>query len=126
MRNFTKERDRFNRAISEPRRLWLRLHPLCWFCWNPSQCVHEIGTEGNRKAFVSEVCSWAAACSNCNQFELTNYRKFPVVDQLAYKLIHDPENVDLERYCRLRHRAPGAITMGEVLLAKARILADEG
>jgi hypothetical protein len=128
MRFRTKERREFDETIAGPRRLWLRLHPICWFnCCNPSQCVHEIGTEGNRKAFVGEVCSWAAACSNCNLYELTNYRKFPVVDQLAFKLIYDPDNLDLARYNRLRHRGPEAITMGEVLLAKSRILAnDEG
>ena len=125
MRSFTKERAKFNRAIAESRRMWLLRHPFCWFCPDRAALVHEIGTEGNRVAFIGEPCSWGAACVRCNEHELTNYRKFPVVDQLAYKLIHDPENVDLERFCRLRHRAPGAITMGEVLLAKARILAAE-
>ena len=122
---FTDERAEFNAAVKVRRETWLRLHPLCWFCdLNPSTGVHEIGTEGNRRAFLDEPCSWGAACSRCNCDELTNYRKWPIIRQLAMKLIYDPENVDLERYNRIRHRGPRAITMAELLLVKAKLVEE--
>lgn len=110
--------------LTQRREAWRAYHPICWFCPMPSQCVHEIGTEGNRRAFVDQPCSWASTCSNCNQFVLTNYALWPPLRQMAVKLIHDPENVDLETYNRLRHRGPRAITMAELLLVKSTLEAD--
>lgn len=126
MRFYSAAREEFNRNIAARRQLFLQLHKFCWFnCWNPSQCVHEIGTRGNRKAFLDQPCSWAAACSECNTDKLTDYRLWPLVRQLAVKKREDPENYDLAAYLKLRGEGPAAITEGEVLLAMRALAALE-
>jgi hypothetical protein len=50
----------------------------------------------------------------------------PIVDQLALKLLVDPENFDLERFHHVWGRPPGAITAAEVLEAvRGRLIARE-
>jgi hypothetical protein len=122
----TKERRAFDDLHRDLRRSFLIEHPVCWFCPMPSQCVHEIGTQGNRKPATADPCCWAASCSHCNEHRLTDYSVWPIIRQLAKKYIYDRDRYDRVGFNRLRGRAPDAITEGEVLLAVSAIYEEEG
>lgn len=126
MRDYTLERARLNRRLKPQRDAFLDLFRECWYCGAWDQlCVNEMvcGT-GGRVQGIQHRLAWSCACWRCNSNDCQDYEKWPIVLQLALKHHHDPEHMNLEVHLpifnKLRRRAPGAITKGEVVLAYCR------
>ena len=73
----------------------------------------------HRQRALHEPAVWMRTCHDCHQGELDS---MPIVRQLAYKLIHDPEHYDRVAVNLLRHRQPSAITEVEVFLEALDVL----
>lgn len=88
----------------------------CWFCGGSSQCIHHMASGSHRDKALTEPLAWAAACVRCNEYEVTDYQKWPLERQLARKKRCDPKRYDREAFNRLRGRGPEAISASEVTL----------
>ena len=109
-------RRRLMSQVQQDRQAFLVLYPACWFCGGPSQCVHEMACGSHRELALSEPCTWAAACVDCNEFHLTDYSEWPLARQMAVKWIEDRKNFDRVRFNAIRGRSPDAISWTEVVL----------
>jgi hypothetical protein len=105
-----------------PRRTDWLFEGGCCLCGGAGQDVHEIigGTAYRMKAFV-EPCCWLRVCREHHD-QLQYMAK---VDQLALKLLTDPQNFDLDRFHSVWGKPTTAITPAEVLYAvRRRLLTD--
>lgn len=96
-------------------------HARCWLCgtrrentWPPRLEIHHMVRGANRQAAREEVCVLIRTCQRCHQELLEG---MGIVDQLAIKLLRDPEHYDRPKVNELRRRAPDAVTDEEVLKA---------
>lgn len=100
------------------RQAWLREEPTCCLCGGPACDVHELLAGAHRlRAFV-ERCCWLRVCRSCHDL----LQHMPKHDQLALKLVTDPQNFDLLRFHEAWGRPPTAITAAEVLSAVRELL----
>lgn len=115
MRPVSKKRAALMRKVKAERAAFLEEARICWVCGCPNKCVHEMACGSHREAALPERITWLSTCWTCNSDELPNYAKYPLARQLAIKRFFDPRFFDLEKFNVLRGRAPGAITLVEVL-----------
>jgi hypothetical protein len=75
---------------------WGQEHDTCWLCGRSDVRLetHEI-TRGNyRPKAVKEPATWCRVCRGCH----STLSSMTIAEQLALKLIHDPEFYDLDRF----------------------------
>lgn len=98
------------------RKAFVNAAPGCMCChFAPATDCHEIARGAHRSKAYEDRITWLAVCRVCNCVALDGYAEWPLTRQLALKWIYDREHFDLEGFNRLRGRAPGAITMAEVV-----------
>jgi 5-methylcytosine-specific restriction endonuclease McrA len=86
----------------------------CQLCGKrQSDHVHEIASGPARKEALKHRAAWLALCESCHR-RMHDHSDFPIERQCALKLLVDPEYFNLEVICRLRGRAPTAITLADV------------
>lgn len=90
---------------------WLWANPVCCRCGGAACDVHEILAGSHRMNAFVERCCWLRVCRLCHDV----LQGTPIVEQMALKLLTDPEGYDLGRTLEVWGRAPTAITPGEVL-----------
>ena len=107
-RNKSTKQAQMERDHRKARSLFRSEFPACWFCGQAAaHDTHELTANGGcRSEAYGERCCWGAACRQCNCFELTDKRKWPIARQLAVKWIRDQEWVDLERVNHVRRGLP--------------------
>lgn len=112
MRPFSKKRRQKNQAAEPIREAYRIKFRHCMVCGKSPADAHEIssGTAG-RPLSIDKPETWLAACYSCNCFKLTDKKEYPVARQLAIKLIHDPENFDLEVF---NGCYAGTVNLGDV------------
>ena len=87
----------------------------CFSCGGAGSDVHEMARGCHRSVAVRERCCWLLLCRPCHE-EMDDYSIWPLTRQLALKLISDPIYFSPERFNEIRGRAPGAITLSEVVV----------
>ena len=93
-----------------PRRPWKDKPREC-----SQLCVHEIANGVNRQKALDKPFACLVLCWYCNQYEMTNKRKWPEARQLAVLLKKSPNDYDLAAYLELTNpRAPNRIEQSEV------------
>jgi hypothetical protein len=85
---------------------------ICGSCTGGGD-VHEIARGVSRKDSYHNRAAWLLLCRQCHD-EVGNYMLWPIVRQLAVKLVADPDYFDLEAVNLLRGRDRDAITLQEV------------
>lgn len=76
--------------------------------------VHEIARGPARSRALGERCTWLALCRECHE-RVGDYEQWPIIRQLAVKLLADAEHFDLELFNSIRGRAAKAITLAEIV-----------
>ncbi len=89
-------------------------HMYCMVCGSYACDVHEMARGCHRSVAVKHRCCWLSLCRQCHE-EMDDYAVWPLTRQLAVKLLKDPEYFDLLKFNSIRGRAPGAITLAEVV-----------
>lgn len=104
--------------------------PRCMACgesprW-PPLAVHEIERRSHAPRSWAHRCNYLLVCTACHEGP---FATMPHAQQLAYKLIADPEGFDLQAWLRLGDpelRAPNRVTMDEVNEWAARLSSSIG
>lgn len=117
MRRLSKKRARLDRQLRQQRSDFVAEYPQCMCgCGERATACHEMACGwSNRPQAIQHRFCWLSLSDYCNQYEFTNYAKWPLERQLALKWIHDREHLDLVAFNRLRGRADSAITMADVI-----------
>ena len=89
-------------------------HIYCMSCGALASDVHEICRGPHRARAVTERCTWLLLCRRCHD-DMDGYAEWPIEKQLGCKLVHDPNWFDLDRVNEIRGRAPGAITLADIV-----------
>ena len=114
MRRLCKKREAELRHVKKARVAFLAEFPRCMMCQTKqSTDVHEIARGASRSRAVLLRETWLALCRECHE-EAGDYHKWPIVRQLALKLLRDPKFYDRVLVNRIRGRAEDAITGEEV------------
>ncbi len=93
-----------------PLRLWLDKPVECSYL-----CCHEIARGANRQKALNKPYALLVLCGWCNEYVVTDKRKWPEARQLAVLKSRSPEDYSLEAYNLLVNaRAPNRITSEEV------------
>lgn len=116
MRRVSKKRQKLIRQFKEERRQYWQSFWTCPVCkQRPTACTHEMAKGIHREKAFQDRRTWLATCIDCNNNEMNDYSEYPLERQLALKWCQDRSYFDLEGFNVLRDRAPGAITMAEVI-----------
>lgn len=128
MKRISNKRLMRNAIAAETRRKLIAEHPSCMVCGsspgNPRRdlprelsqiCVHEIANGPLRNKALDKPFACLVLCWYCNQYEMTDKKKWPETRQLAVLLRKSPHHFDLKAYNWLvNERAPNRITIEEV------------
>lgn len=124
--------EREGDITAEARREFAAEFAFCFNCgdlWRksghgwPGLQTHEIARGPARKLAYADRTAWLRLCAGCHE-AVGNLREWPIARQLALKLLCDPVWYDVERVNKLRGRAAGSVTQGEVMQWIARRLAS--
>ncbi len=109
------ERKELRKKVTPMEQEILAAFKKCVYCTvNDATCIDHIAGGASRHKALSERCACNASCVSCNLGDANDPTKFPILRKLAVKLVTDGEFFDLEKFNRLRGRAPHAITLAEV------------
>lgn len=112
MRSRSNKWDRIVREWGPVRRSYVEDHPTCPVTRQPSIECHEIAAGSHRATAFKERCAWLAVSREGHDA----IQGRPYAEQLAYKLLQDPEGFDREWFCtEVLGRAGTAVTADEVL-----------
>ena len=114
LRKRSPKRAAADRKVAPERKAYSAEFLICQCC-NKRKAVdvHEIARGSHRAKAVVDPATWLALCRQCHE-ELGDYSKWPIVRQLALKLVNDPGRFDLGRINEIRGRSDGAITLEDV------------
>ena len=92
--------------------------PACMLCGATAGAfplaVHEIERRGHSPTRWANVANYLTCCVNCHEGPLAT---MPHAEQLAWKMLRDPDCYDLEAWLRIKDpemRAPHRVTQAEV------------
>jgi hypothetical protein len=109
------ERKELRKKVSPMEQEILAQFDTCVYCQErPATCIDHIAGGASRHKALSERCACNASCLECNLGDANDPTKFPLFRKLAVKLVTDGEFFDLEKFNRLRGRAPNAITLADI------------
>jgi hypothetical protein len=114
MRRVSRKAAALQRQHRGARQDYLVENERCMICrtsWATQ--VHEIARGQSRAEAFGEPACWLGVCGECHA-ELDDYGVWPIVRQLAAKLVRDPENFDIAVVNTVRGRAPNSITLVDV------------
>lgn len=94
----------------------------CAVCGGVPHDVHEMLAGANRKAAVAEPACWLRVCRPCHD----RIQGTAVDYQLAFKLLADPQNFNLDAFCTAWGRAPGAVILPYLVANVRQILIERG
>lgn len=109
------ERKELRKKVTPMEQEILAAFPKCVYCTvNDATCIDHIAGGASRHKALEERCACNASCLPCNLGDANDPTKFPLFRKLAVKLVTDGEFFDLEKFNRLRGRAPNAITLADI------------
>ena len=103
LKNQSSKRSKLDREVAPLRRAYLDLHPECMICQqSQSVLVHEIsGGSGRRALSIGEPATWLALGGGmppgCHEQIHHSLKEWSRARQMAYKLVRDPDNFDLDK-----------------------------
>ena len=110
----------YYRSVKDDRQAWRDSTPaICMHCCNPEDWnglqTHEIERRSQAQRTWGHRCNYLLLCERCHAGP---FAAMPHSQQLAIKLIRDPNYFDLKEWLRLKDpelKAPERVTLSEVV-----------